>query len=201
MSVAMHTRYLNGAYTVNERSLCAPGGLPMETGLRQAWETLETGTPLDQRTDPLSRLTLLATEPFFRPGAPLHLVQRDAIGVVFMSRTGSLATDMAHEALLQADRPASPAVFVHTLPNVAIGSLSIRHGLHGAGVCLLNDRPCAEQFRAATGYLAREQGICWVICGWADTFADHAEATFLLLRIKDAEPIDEQHFHGYFHTH
>lgn len=198
MKVIMHTAYRNGLFMVNDKVLAEPNEGDVEAGLRNAWDALGTGQPLDQRTDRLSRLAMLGTEPFFLTGAPLHSADRDTIGMVLMGRSGSLVTDDRYFTMIRDGQAASPALFVHTLPNIAIGMLSIRHRLHGAGLCLLNERPDTEQLCAATEFLAHEQGARSVICGWADTFADQATATFLLLGPTGTGPMDHRTIQGFF---
>lgn len=180
MKLHAHTSYRNGRFAVNGSEVSVFAGEPEEALLR-AWDKLNAGSPLPQRTSRISRLVMVGTEPFFLPGGLLHEVDKDTIGVVLMGRNGSALTDERYFGQILNEELASPALFVHTLPNIAMGELSIRHRLHGSGLCLMAERPEPSQLETACTMVARTDHAKWLICGWADTFADQAEAIFILL--------------------
>lgn len=59
-------------------------------------------------------------------------------GMILCGFSGSMDSDMAHQAIIDrdGDGSASPAVFVYTLPNVLAGELSIRHHIKGENTFL-----------------------------------------------------------------
>ena len=84
------------------------------------------------RMDNLSKLGYIAAEKLLAVGK--YGAWR--VGIVMANRSASLDTDIRHQQIVEShpEEGASPAVFVHTLPNIAAGELSIRHGIKGEGL-------------------------------------------------------------------
>lgn len=183
MSILGTTSYRDGKFRIGDSRFDATAG-DADARLASAWAALAQDYPRFHRADRLSRLVLLSAAPFFDPsGGPLREVDPEHVGMLLLSCTGSMESDARYCKLLRDEGVASPALFVPTLPSIALGELSIRHGLHGSGLCLLMPAPEAAALLSAIGML-RQQGMRWIVCGWADTFADHARAAFVAI---DAE--------------
>jgi hypothetical protein len=174
------THFRNGRLLVNgEARTTATGNL--EDDLLSAWLSSGLEQPRFHRMDRSSKLLALATAPFFAPGGALYSLEKDRIGSVICGRSGSMDTDVGYDDQLRSEGHAGPGLFVYTLPNIAMGELTIMHGLHGSGLCLLSERPDPEQMRLACKVLIDFHGMEVVVCGWSDIFADQAAATFILV--------------------
>ncbi|MBK9148986.1 MAG: hypothetical protein IPM12_14345 [Flavobacteriales bacterium] len=176
MSILASTTYRDGVFAQADTRFSADQG-DADQRMAAAWERLGADYPRFHRADRLSRLVLLGAAPFFEPSGPLAGVDRETIGMLLCTCTGSMECDARYHALLRSEGTASPALFVPTLPSIAVGELSIRHGLHGSGLCLMMPSPSAVALEPAIGMLL-QQGMRWIVCGWADTFASHAHAAF-----------------------
>ena len=64
---------------------------------------------------------------------------RTKVAVVLYNRSASLDTDLKHQATLDNNEAASPAVFVYTLPNIMCGEICIRHKINGKNTFCVQD--------------------------------------------------------------
>ena len=159
--------------------------------LRACYAAIGLNDPKFFKMDGLSKLVLLTAEPLLRTLLALPGVERERVGLVLGSRHGSAEVD---ERFWQSTREvASPALFVYTLPNIALGELSIRHGLHGPSTTLLAERPDAKRLGFAAQQLIMRHGCTHVVCGWADIFAGQRSATLFSTGHARGTPWDHRH--------
>jgi len=182
MSILASTSYRDGAFASADARFASMEG-DADQRLAAAWNQLRIDYPRFHRADRLSRLLLLSAAPFFEANGALAACDAETIGMLLCTCTGSMESDARYCALLQAEGVASPALFVPTLPSIALGELSIRHGLHGSGVCLMMPAPSASALAPAIGML-KQQGMRHIVCGWADTFASHARSAFATIVVE-----------------
>ena len=121
--------------------------------------------------------------------------------MVIMGAHGSLDTDQRYQEQLNAKDHASPGLFVYTLPNIAMGELSIQHGLHGTGLCLMSEAPDIAQMKQACDVMLHHDGMEAVICGWSGIFADQATATFMLVTVENVKAWDNDELERTFNEH
>jgi len=84
----------------------------------------------------LSKLGFLASELLLK-GKDLSGFDPGSISLVIANASSSLHTDRIYQDTLES-RP-SPAVFVYTLPNIAIGEICIRNGFRGEGLFFVQE--------------------------------------------------------------
>ncbi len=177
LSILRTARYRNGRFEV-DGAVRATGTGDVDTDLTAAWATLGTNYDRFHRTDRLARLVLLCAEALLA-GLPDDDDLHERTGTVLTGRHGSMDSDLRHyEALRQGQ--VSPAVFVYTLPNIALGELTIRHRLFGPGLCLLDEGPDTGRLRDLCAWMLDGEGMHRAICGRADIFAGEVSATFML---------------------
>ncbi len=113
-------------------------GLDPLAWCRFLYQRLDINYPKFHKMDILSKTTIIAGEVLLRNQS----FADTTIPLVFANRGGSIASDENHAAslFLDADAMASPAVFVYTLPNIALGELSIKHRLQSPNVFFIFDR-------------------------------------------------------------
>lgn len=199
MSIERTSTYRDGAFRFGATRLAAGDG-DADARLAAAWAGLGQDYPRFHRADRLSRLVLLSAAPFFAPDGPFAAVDPERIGMLLCSCTGSMESDARYNNLLSAEGVASPALFVPTLPSIALGELSIRHGLHGSGLCLMMPSPSARALAPAIGMM-KQQGMRWIVCGWADTFADHARSAFAAMDTETLTDTDLNRLQTLFDEH
>ena len=124
--------------------------------------------PKFHKMDHLSRLAFVATEKLLKdhPALPCD----DTMAVILFNRTSSVVADNAYAATISdpGNYYPSPALFVHTLPNISTGEVALRHGLHGETSFFI--LPAADEhlmqriLRAAM----LDTGTHHAIAGWID---------------------------------
>ncbi len=101
------------------------------------------------------------------------------IGVILANRNSSYDTDLKHHLQLQSG-PASPAVFVYSLPNIVIGEICIRHGIKGENTFFIeNEYNISGQVQYIT-LLLNSGSIKTCIGGWVE-YANEQYDCFMYL--------------------
>ncbi|MBP6641937.1 MAG: hypothetical protein KA186_02535 [Flavobacteriales bacterium] len=200
MRILSTTIYRNGRFSVDGKELARSAG-DLDHDLTKAWTAMEVELPRFVRMDRSSKLVSIAAAPFFAADGALSKYPKDRIGMVIMGTHGSMDTDQRYLDQLEAENHASPGLFVYTLPNIAMGELSIQHGLHGSGLCLLSDAPDIPQLHDACDILLHDHDMEAVICGWSNIFAGSAEATFMVVTAGKEGNWDNDELERIFNEH
>jgi len=200
MRILSTTTYRNGRFTVDGKELASSTG-DIDQDLTNAWAAMKVELPRFVRMDRNSKLVSIAAAPFFTAEGIITKYPKDRIGMVIMGTHGSMETDQRYLDQLLAENHASPGLFVYTLPNIAMGELSIQHGLHGSGLCLLSEAPDVGQLRDACEILLRDHDMEAVICGWANIFAGSAVATFMVVTTGKEGNWDNDELERIFNEH
>ncbi|MBT9393140.1 hypothetical protein KLP40_08185 [Hymenobacter sp. NST-14] len=135
------------------------------------------------KMDVLSKLAFLTAE-LLLPKAGLQDRLRPAdIGVVLTNRSSSLLTDVVHQQSIAepASHFPSPAVFVYTLPNIAIGEISIRHQLTGENSLFVTESFEPAMLVPYVSQLLAEKSCQACLCGWLEAGLTGHEAFFYLV--------------------
>lgn len=146
---------------------------------RTAYRLLDIDYPKFHKMDPLCKAIFLATELMAQKSGPY---QQDT-ALVFSNYSSSHLSDDKHaSAIFDKQQPsASPAVFVYTLPNIAMGEVSIRHRLHSENVFFIFDRYLPEFLVPYNEALLNQEKITGIISGWVEV--GHEECDIFLYRI------------------
>ena len=155
---------------------------------RGAYKFMEISYPKFFKMDNLSKLAFLASEVLLNEEDPGDLEKN--IALVFSNRASSLDTDRKHQKSIanKEEFYPSPAVFVYTLPNICLGEISIRHGLHSENSFFIFARFNAEHLQLYANGLLQNGKAKKVLSGWADFDIENYEA-FLYL-VEDEGEID-----------
>ena len=122
------------------------------------------------KMDNLSKLAFLGAE--FVLGEEKEKVNT---AIVLTNRASSLDTDRKHQNSIQ-DKDSfypSPAIFVYTLPNIAIGEISIKHQLKSENAFFIFDAFNAEFLQNYANSLLDNNKAESVLCGWVNYDGDH----------------------------
>lgn len=179
MTPIAHSRLSSGAFTLDGALLAAPSGAPDEA-LRAAYQALAMDYPKFHKMDRAAKLAVLVAEPVLRVARDRGADLAEGTAVLALSRSGSGSSDVEHWRVRQDTGLASPAVFVYTLPNIGVGELTIRHGIHGPSLCLMTDGPDSVDSVRAALLLRKAPRVRWLVCLWSDIFAAHFEAQAVL---------------------
>lgn len=129
--------------------------------------------PKFYKMDALSRLAFVATEMLMRESGVRDIVEEtrdEALAVILFNRTSSVVADRAYmETLSGRDGYfPSPALFVHTLPNIAAGEIAMRHVLHGETSFYILPQRDDALMEAIVSASLRDGATRAAITGWID---------------------------------
>ena len=130
--------------------------------------------------DDLCKLAFLGSEMLLKDEVEKN------IALLFSNNEGSLDTDIKHQHTIttaEAYYP-SPAVFVYTLPNIAIGEVSIRHQLKSESVFFIANAFQADYMHSYTQYLLQKNKAKKVLCAWIHFLNGSYKAVFYLVESK-----------------
>ena len=105
--------------------------------------------------------------------------------IVLANSTSTMETDMEHQLNIESGETnrISPAVFVYTLPNIAIGQLCIKYGIKGDNSFFLRKKN--DNFAEDYSRMLIEQGYAKaVICGWCNKAGEELNVNLKLLKRK-----------------
>ena len=158
--------------------------------LKLAYKKLKLSYPKFFKMDGLCKLALLGSEVLISDDLRSKY-KDDEIGLLLSNRTSSLQSDTNHcENYL--NEAASPAIFVYTLPNIAIGEICIRHKLLGESNFYIFERFAPESLLEQASVLINTTSTKACMVGWLEYHGDAFEAVFYLLEGKGdqkAEPL------------
>lgn len=168
-------------YRNGELALSANDSTDQIDWFKQNYKELGMAYPKFHKMDSLSKLAVLSAEILLDD--EIKDANPGEVGVLLFNRHSSIDADSEHQKLIsdQNNPMASPAVFVYTLPNIMLGEICIRHGLHGENLCLI-----ADEFDAESAIVQCElmmgSGMNHVILGWVDTFHGRAKSWLTLVQ-------------------
>lgn len=104
------------------------------------------------------------------------------ISVVLANRASSLDTDLQHAANLATCRPASPATFVYTLPNIVLGEISIHHKIKGETTFFISEQFDEDFMKQYASILMARQKCRYVLLGWCELLENQYDLKFYLYK-------------------
>jgi hypothetical protein len=133
------------------------------------YKKLDSNYPKFYKMDNLCKLTFLAGE--LLTGDKITSINlNEDTGLIFSNSASTIDTDKNFAGTLESIP--SPAVFVYTLPNIALGELCIRHGWKGETLFLIQDHFDARQLMEQTIALFSCTKTSSCILGWAEYISD-----------------------------
>lgn len=157
--------------------------------LKQLYHYLKLNYPKFFKMDNLSKLGLLSAELIRNESLWLTDLADDAIAIVLQTETGCLDADLEHQKNVNR-HAASPAVFVYTLSNIAIGEIAIKNKWFGESICLIGkDNDVADLISYSKSLILNNKAEC-VIAGTIDSINNEHRANLVLVERKN----DGTHF-------
>lgn len=103
--------------------------------------------------------------------------------IIIANRSASLDSDSIHQQNINQRNPEgpSPAAFVYTLANVAVGEMCIRHKIQGDNTFFIENEESGLAERYATR-LIESSGADAAICGWCDYLQGNWSVNLKLLK-------------------
>lgn len=124
--------------------------------------------PKFHKMDGLSKMAFMAAEMLISEYGAEKL--DDDLAVILFNRTSSVVADRKYDATISnpENHFASPSMFIHTLPNISIGEVAIRHGIHGETSFYILEERNEEMMQNIINATLRENDTRHVITGWID---------------------------------
>lgn len=132
--------------------------------IKAAYIHLEVAYSKFFKMDNLSKLAFMAADVLLKDETDKNLA------IVLSNKASSLDTDRKYQKSIS-DTDAfypSPAVFVYTLPNICMGEISIKHGLHSENAFFIYDKFNPSALKDYANCLLNDGHTKKVLCGWVD---------------------------------
>lgn len=157
---------------------------------KNVYKFKELNFPKFFKMDNLCKLSFLATE-FVFDNNEIH----PNTAIVFTNNASSLDTDRKHQESIQ-DKDSffpSPAIFVYTLPNIAVGEISIKHKLQSENAFFVSEKFNNELLHSYTNVLIGNKKTNNVLCGWVNFDQNKYEAFIYLVSGSGTIPHTKEH--------
>ncbi len=132
--------------------------------IKSAYEALHIDYSKFFKMDNLSKLAFMIADVLLKEDT-----EKD-VALVLSNKASSLDTDRKHQQSISDSTNfyPSPSVFVYTLPNICLGEISIKHGLHSENAFLVFDKFNPSFMKDYTNSLLKEGNAKKVLCGWVN---------------------------------
>lgn len=156
-----HTVVLDG-----EVCYKAPVEAPLSEWFKALYKHFQLDYPKFHKMDTLCKAIFLAAELI----SSKNRLQGSDTALVFSNFSSSYVSDEKHAAgIFNSENPlASPAIFVYTLPNIAMGEISIRHQLHSENVFFIFDTFTPGFLVPYNDGVLQNQRADGVLSGWVE---------------------------------
>ena len=117
----------------------------------------------------LSKALFVASENIIRQCPEIVNANPRRVAIIMSNKVSSLEADIQHQQIVDKhlEEGASPAIFVYTLPNVAVGEVCIKNKIKGDNTFFIeNFNTGLSEYYAKQ--LLRLNKADFVICGWCD---------------------------------
>lgn len=147
--------------------------------LKEIYKFLELNYLKFFKMDHLSKLGFLAAEFLLKEMPKENL---EFMNIYLACSSSSLDSDIEYQKTIR-DKESyfpSPSVFVYTLPNIVIGEIAIRFGIHGNNSMFIIPPYQKDDFLKTPNHFFQDTTINPQLSGYLDYLGDHYEAEFLL---------------------
>ena len=148
--------------------------------LKELYRLSDANYPKFHKMDLLCKASILACEFISKK----EKFAQTNTAIVLSNKNSSWISDEKHaNSIYGEDSTASPAVFVYTLPNIALGEISIRHQLFSENLFLIFDEFSAENLVPYGDLLLKENKAENLLTGWVEV--EENELDVLIYFVKD----------------
>lgn len=155
--------------------------------IKNVYKTFKMDYPKFYKMDPLSKLSLVASTVLFEK-SPEKIDPNTAI--ILSNKSSCIDVDLDHQNSISqgSNSYASPANFVYTLPNIAIGEISIKYKLKSEHSFFIFDNFNPGFLIDYTNSLTMFGESKSILCGWVEKFENEYNAFVFI--VKQEEGID-----------
>lgn len=152
--------------------------------------------PKFHKMDNLSKMAFLGTEALLKGLGPDH--SNADVGLIFFNKTSSLDTDLKHQHEIN-HGVGSPAIFVYTLPNIPVGEISIRHGIHAESLFFVVPEFDPEAIFMQLDIMFKESDLNCILVAWVDFLESDYEGHFFLIRREQFNQLNTDELTNLYH--
>jgi hypothetical protein len=156
--------------------------MPFPDFAKQAYQHAGLSYPKFFKMDNLSKLAFLASDLLLKD--EMHPTNPNNIALLFANNSSSLDTDMKYMNMIsdKENYHPSPSVFVYTLPNICMGEISIRYGLHTENSFFIFEDFNPQFFAGYAGVMLKIHKAEKILCGWVEFFEDDYKAFMYMVK-------------------
>lgn len=167
----------------------------MDEFLKRIYQKSETNYPKYHKMDLLCKATFLAAE-FISKKENIYETET---ALVFCNQSSSMISDEKHALSIYGEEStASPAVFVYTLPNIALGEISIRHKLLSENVFFIFDKFTPEFLAPYASQNLTDKKSDLVLAGWTEIDENNADVFLYLVGEEGIVEHDEENLNNLY---
>jgi hypothetical protein len=146
---------------------------------KDLYKKIECNYPKFYKMDNLCKLSFLAGELLVKR-SKISEIQADKMALIFANSGSTIDTDT--KFIESFETIPSPAIFVYTLPNIAIGELCIRHGWKGEGMFLIQSQFNPQELIDHAKFSFQSGFAASCILGWVEFLTpDNYQANLWLI--------------------
>jgi hypothetical protein len=182
-------QYISGYCTIEENCITLNGqpyfdmpSIPFPDFAKQAYQYSGISYPKFFKMDNLSKLAFLASDLLLKD--EVKEGDNNNIALLFANNSSSLDSDVKHLDLIS-DREnyhPSPSVFVYTLPNICMGEISIRYGLHTENSFFIFENFNPQFFASYAGVMLTIHKAEKILCGWVEFYDEDYKAFMYMVK-------------------
>ncbi|MEH6535276.1 MAG: 3-oxoacyl-ACP synthase [Psychroserpens sp.] len=194
LHIQNYCKIIDGKITLNGKVIYEDDSNDSKSFLKNTYKNLKIEYPKFFKMDNLCKLAFLASEVLLEHSS-IDSKAKEDIAIVLSNKSSSLDTDRKHQETIndKGNYYPSPANFVYTLPNIAIGEISIRHQIKGENAFFVSNtfnEKLLEQYAIS---LIQNEKSNQILCGWVD-FDDEKYHAFMYLVAEEGEYKYSQEF-------
>jgi hypothetical protein len=182
-SIKNHTVCLNGTPVFSTKE-----SLTLNDFAKETYKWLEMDYPKFYKMDPLCKMSILGAELLLKNTKP-----DPNTALLFCNRSSCIDIDVKHLASIQEDtRGARPANFVYTLPNIALGEVSIKYGFKSENSFFIFDDFKPDFICAYAGHLLTSNTCKKLLVAWLEIHENQHNCFHFLIEAKEGIALNEE---------
>lgn len=169
----------NNTISVNEDIVFKDDETDFSTFSKKAYKSLGESYPKFFKMDNLCKLSYLSAEFLGKSVGKFN----ENTAIVLSNNASSLDTDRKHQNSISNKENyfPSPAIFVYTLPNIAVGEISIKHKLQSENAFFISEKYNPKLLFEYANILIANKKSNHVLCGWVNFDQNNYESFIYLV--------------------
>jgi len=182
----------NGNVVVNGETLPVQNNSFAELA-KNIYQYLKLDYPKFFKMDELCKLSFLAAEILLKDFTISNYKENET-AIILSNHSSTIETDKKHQKSIADEQNyfPSPAVFVYTLPNIAIGEIAIRHKLKGENTFFVSEKYDIDFMVNYCNSILNLNKAQLTISGWVE-YSNNQYEGFLYLAGKEFMPDKSEH--------